>query len=83
MALLASFAVGDYNYYCPEPEEPHYGYISYGKQDYYKAGSEIEYSCNDGYKLWGNKRVRCVTKGKDLYWDGPAPECRKGKHKEE
>ena len=79
VALFASSVIGDYDYYCPKPEVPSYGYIAKGKQDYYEVGNEVEYACDYGYKLWGEKRIRCVSKGKTEYWDGSAPECKKGK----
>ena len=79
VAVLFSSVFGDYNYYCPEPEVPTYGYISKGKQNTYEVGDEIEYTCKDGYKLIGEKRIRCASQGETEYWDGATPECKKGK----
>ena len=79
VALLASSVFGDYDYYCPEPQVPTYGYIAEGKQNTYQVGSEVEFACRDGYRLLGEKKIRCVSKDETEYWDGAPPECKKGK----
>ena len=81
VVLLASSVVGDSDYYCPKPEVPRYGYISRGRQYYYRVGSRVEYACKYGYKLSGAKRIRCVSRNEVEYWDHPPPECKKSKHK--
>ena len=78
VVLLASSVLGDYDYYCPEPEVPTYGYIAKGQKSYYKVGNEVEYACKHGYKLWGEKRISCVSKGTVQSWDGETPVCKKG-----
>ena len=78
LVLLASIVVGDDDSYCPKPEVPTNGYISRGRQNYYRVGNRVEYACKSGYKLWGEKRIRCVKNGEVEYWDDPAPECKKG-----
>ena len=78
VALLASSVVGDYDYYCPRPKVPTYGYIAKGRQNYYKVGSAVEYACKYGYKLYGEKKLRCVSKGRVEYWYGDPPVCKKG-----
>ncbi|XP_076821841.1 sushi, von Willebrand factor type A, EGF and pentraxin domain-containing protein 1-like isoform X2 [Clavelina lepadiformis] len=53
---------------CPELESPDYGRI-HGNRTY---GSEVTYTCNDGYVLVGSSTRRCRS---DKKWSGSAPYC--------
>lgn len=48
--------------------------ISNGVLTFSHNYSAVEYSCNIGYELFGNKVRRCMSNGS---WDGEAPLCRK------
>ncbi|XP_076821796.1 sushi, von Willebrand factor type A, EGF and pentraxin domain-containing protein 1-like isoform X2 [Clavelina lepadiformis] len=53
---------------CPELDTPDYGRI-HGNRTY---GSEVTYTCNDGYVLVGSSTRRCRS---DKAWTGSAPYC--------
>ena len=80
--ILASSVLGDYDYYCPRPKVPSYGYIAKGYQRTYEVGSVVVYACKSGYKLWGQSRIKCLRWGKIEYWNADPPVCKKCKLEE-
>ncbi|KAM9329386.1 sushi, von Willebrand factor type A, EGF and pentraxin domain-containing protein 1 [Gastrophryne carolinensis] len=38
----------------------------------YTYGNDAEYQCNEGYKLYGDKKITCLDNG---HWSGAAPSC--------
>ncbi|XP_022249823.1 protein lev-9-like [Limulus polyphemus] len=56
--------------YCPDPQKPHHGDVQYSEKIY---NSKAEYSCDDGYKLYGEKERYCQEDGK---WSGEEPVCK-------
>ncbi|XP_044302496.1 membrane cofactor protein-like isoform X5 [Varanus komodoensis] len=40
-----------------------------------ELGSEIIFSCNDGYRLVGQEKARCVVTGNTVSWSGAIPFC--------
>ncbi|NWI48256.1 C4BPA protein, partial [Picathartes gymnocephalus] len=40
-----------------------------------KFGSKLTFSCNEGYKLLGNKEISCNIKNEGVDWSGPLPYC--------
>lgn len=43
----------------------------------YEFGTQIQFSCNDGFYLTGNEILHCLLNGSDVKWSGRAPVCEK------
>ena len=54
---------------CPDPGTPLYGSRD---SDDLTFGSEIGFTCEDGFKLLGQTSIRCLATGE---WYGKAPTC--------
>ena len=55
---------------CPDLDHPQYGSVRIiGKG----VSSQAEYTCNNGYRLYGTSRRKCLYSG---VWDGSVPTCK-------
>ncbi len=54
---------------CPSLQSPSNGRVSFST----KVASVATYSCNHGYRLWGNPTRTCLESGQ---WSGSQPKCR-------
>ncbi|NXU14503.1 C4BPA protein, partial [Pardalotus punctatus] len=57
---------------CKHPGDLEDGYISGTDLTF---GSELTFSCNEGYRLRGNERITCVIKNEGVDWSGTLPYC--------
>lgn len=56
---------------CPPPIKPRNGFVNYPWATANEFGTEIRYSCEDGYDIKGYERGRC---NQESTW-GAVPEC--------
>ncbi|XP_076336929.1 protein lev-9-like isoform X2 [Tachypleus tridentatus] len=56
--------------YCLDPQKPQHGDVHYSEKIY---NSKAVYSCDNGYKLYGEKKRYCQKDGK---WSGEEPVCK-------
>ncbi|KAL0608885.1 Complement decay-accelerating factor [Plecturocebus cupreus] len=59
---------------CPNPGELLNGNIDI--PDGTLFGASIAFSCNTGYKLYGEATSLCLVSGNSVQWSDPLPECR-------
>ncbi|XP_052019037.1 membrane cofactor protein-like [Apodemus sylvaticus] len=61
---------------CPSQGDPVNGHVNLlnGTSEY---GSQIEYVCNRGFYIIGQRILRCILKGSDVEWSDEAPVCSK------
>ncbi|XP_064216385.1 complement decay-accelerating factor isoform X6 [Aotus nancymaae] len=59
---------------CPNPGELLNGHIDI--PDGILFGASITFSCNTGYKLYGEATILCLVSGSSVQWSDPLPECR-------
>ncbi|XP_023804740.1 sushi, von Willebrand factor type A, EGF and pentraxin domain-containing protein 1 isoform X3 [Oryzias latipes] len=55
---------------CQNPGSPEFGH-RVGSN--FLMGSQVVFSCDEGYKLYGSSKLRCLESG---VWDDPVPYCR-------
>ena len=58
---------------CKDVQSPDYGRVEHEGTH---VGAKATYTCNDGYKLVGSQKRRCLISG---YWSGKEPICKKSK----
>ena len=58
---------------CPNLEPPDNGGVSDFVNTSALVNATSTYTCNEGYKLVGNKMVTCQSNGN---WSGGTPECK-------
>ncbi|KAM5262563.1 membrane cofactor protein-like [Ctenodactylus gundi] len=61
---------------CPVATDPVNGQV-YPLNGSFEVGNQIEFVCNDGYYLLGNKILHCVLQDSKVLWSGDAPLCEK------
>ncbi|XP_019639108.1 PREDICTED: CUB and sushi domain-containing protein 1-like, partial [Branchiostoma belcheri] len=59
---------------CPDPGVPNNGYRT---GDDFAVGSVVSFGCNDGYVLFGQERLTCMS-GDMRYWNFSPPDCKGG-----
>ncbi|NWV23167.1 CR1L protein, partial [Origma solitaria] len=57
---------------CKHPGDLENGYINGMDLTF---GSELTFSCNEGYRLRGNEKITCVIKNDGVDWSGTQPYC--------
>ncbi|XP_068694975.1 sushi, von Willebrand factor type A, EGF and pentraxin domain-containing protein 1-like isoform X1 [Montipora foliosa] len=57
---------------CQAPPRPRYGKTTPDKLDKYQFGRTIQYHCNNGFSVRGQKTARCQIDGN---WSNPVPRC--------
>ncbi|XP_072212380.1 membrane cofactor protein isoform X2 [Excalfactoria chinensis] len=57
---------------CGHPGELEHGFVHVTDLTF---GSAATFSCEKGYRLYGNKQISCVIKDKGVDWDGGLPLC--------
>ncbi|XP_078700194.1 uncharacterized protein LOC144926975 isoform X3 [Branchiostoma floridae x Branchiostoma belcheri] len=57
---------------CPDPGVPDNGYRT---GDDFAVGSVVSFGCNDGYVLFGQERLTCMS-GDMRYWNFSPPDCK-------
>ncbi|XP_036127787.1 membrane cofactor protein-like isoform X6 [Molossus molossus] len=59
---------------CPQPPDP----INGQKEGSFEYGSELRFSCNEGYYLLGSPVLRCeISSGNTVAWNDEPPRCEK------
>ncbi|XP_045838546.1 membrane cofactor protein-like isoform X3 [Meles meles] len=62
---------------CPHPGEPENGWVV-PVNGSFSFGSQVHYSCNEGYRLRGERILYCqisVVDEKQMSWSGDHPQC--------
>uniref|UniRef100_A0A8C8ZYX4 Complement C3d receptor 2 n=1 Tax=Prolemur simus TaxID=1328070 RepID=A0A8C8ZYX4_PROSS len=57
---------------CRPPPEIHHGQHTGGNTVFFVSGMTVDYTCDPGYLLVGNKSIHCMPSG---HWSPSAPRC--------
>ncbi|XP_068228821.1 sushi, von Willebrand factor type A, EGF and pentraxin domain-containing protein 1-like isoform X2 [Palaemon carinicauda] len=58
---------------CTSPEKPRHAVIP--PKDVWRVGDSLTYDCEVGFKLVGQKILKCEFDGYDTQWEGTVPTC--------
>ncbi|KFO24442.1 Membrane cofactor protein [Fukomys damarensis] len=61
---------------CPTPTDPLNGQVNLLNGSY-EFGTQIEFVCNNGFYLIGDKILHCLLSGSNVHWSNEAPLCEK------
>lgn len=75
--MVLSYVIGRFSFpsepvKCRDPGKPQHGLLS---GDTYSVGSEVTFSCEEGFRLAGVTKLTCLESGE---WSHPVPYCEGG-----